>query len=79
MVLSGRTYNEKSGLVVVCPMTSEEKGYPYEAIVGASSVVLVDQIKSLDWRVRNGVRMGKATGTGLGKVSTLLKSVCTSG
>lgn len=41
-----------------CPMTSRIKGYAFEVVVIETplSVVLVDQIKSLDWRARGAVR-----------------------
>ena len=55
MVLSKRDYNRKTGLAVFCPVTSKVKGYPFEvAVLGEKieGVVLADQVKSLDWKVR---------------------------
>jgi len=56
LVLSPEVYNRKTGLFVVCPITSREKGYPFEVRLPAdcevSGVALSDQIKSLDWRAR---------------------------
>jgi mRNA interferase MazF len=44
-------------------MTTQVKGYPFEvAIAGARpGVVLADQVKSLDWRVRRAVRKGRVS------------------
>jgi mRNA interferase MazF len=57
LVVSPRSYNEKVGLALFCPMTSQIKGYPFEVVVGpggkAKGAVLSDQLKSLDWRARN--------------------------
>lgn len=56
IVLSFGAYNEKIGLAVFCPITSKEKGYPFEVKVDGTKLkgcVLSDQIKSLDWKVRN--------------------------
>lgn len=57
VVLSPRAYNAKVGLALVCPITSQQKGYPFEVSIPAklsvSGVVLSDQLKSLDWQVRN--------------------------
>ena len=57
IVLSPRSYNGKVGLCLLCPITNQVKGYPFEVIVpaglGVTGVVLSDQAKSLDWRVRN--------------------------
>jgi mRNA interferase MazF len=57
IVLSPRAYNEKVGLVLVCPITSQIKGYPFEVKLPITctikGVIISDQIKSLDWRLRN--------------------------
>ncbi len=57
LVLSPKTYNEKSGLALFCPITSRTKGYPFEvrlpSTVPVTGVVLADQIRSLDWRGRH--------------------------
>ncbi len=46
LVLSPGLYNAKSGLALVCPVTNQRKGYPFEAIVpsgcGATGVILAD-------------------------------------
>lgn len=57
IVLSPRSYNGKVGLCLLCPITNQVKGYPFEVLIpaglGVKGVVLSDQAKSLDWRVRN--------------------------
>lgn len=54
LVLSPRSYNHKVGLAILCPLTSETKGYPFEVAVPdglkATGVILSDQVKSMDWR-----------------------------
>ena len=61
VVLSPLAYNEKVGLAIFCPITSQEKGYPFEVKIpeglAVTGVVLADQVKSLDWRARNAERM----------------------
>lgn len=56
VVLSPKAYNSKAGLAILCPITSQVKGYPFEVAVPAGlpvkGVVLSDQVKNLDWRVR---------------------------
>lgn len=65
LVLSPTTYNRLSGLMLCCPMTSQKKGYPFEVVVADApdhpSVVLADQVKSLDWKVRKAVKKGTAS------------------
>jgi mRNA interferase MazF len=57
LVVSPREYNRRVGLALLCPITSQVKGYPFEVALppglGVEGVVLADQIKSLDWRVRD--------------------------
>jgi mRNA interferase MazF len=56
LVLSPSAYNGKVGLAILCPITSQRKGYPFEVAIPSGSkldgVVLADQVKNLDWRVR---------------------------
>jgi mRNA interferase MazF len=63
LVLSPKLYNQKSGLALVCPVTSHAKGYPFEVQVprdcGVSGVILSDHVKSLDWKVRQAERVGR--------------------
>jgi mRNA interferase MazF len=64
MVISPKEYNGKVNLGLFCPITSQEKGYPFEVKIRndkISGVVLSDQIKSLDWTKRDIEYIIKAT------------------
>ncbi len=63
LVLSPAAYNGKTGLMLCCPMTTQIKGYPFEVVVTGArpSVVLADQVKSLDWVARMARRKGRVT------------------
>lgn len=56
LVLSEASYNAKVGLAIVCPITNQAKGYPFEVLIprecSVSGVVLSDQVKSIDWGAR---------------------------
>jgi mRNA interferase MazF len=54
LVLSPSRYNATRGMMICCPMSSRIKGYVFEVVVSRTppSVVLSDQLKSLDWRAR---------------------------
>jgi mRNA interferase MazF len=56
LVVSPKSYNRKVGLCLVCPITSQVNGYPFEVRlpdgIDIHGVVLCDQIKSLDWQAR---------------------------
>ena len=57
VVLSPQSYNSKVGLAILCPITSQVKGYPFEVLLPAglpvAGAILSDQVKSLDWCARN--------------------------
>jgi len=65
LVLSPAAYNEKTGLMLCSPMTSRVKGYAFEVVLpttsSETSIVLADQVKSLDWRSRKATQKGKAS------------------
>ena len=62
LVLSPRAYHQRTPFAVVCPITSKAKGYPFEVPLPdglpIGGVVLADQVKSLDRRVRQLDRAG---------------------
>ena len=60
LVLSPASYNDKTSLMVCCPMTTQIKDYPFEVVITGNtpSAVLSDQVKSLDWRRRRASRKG---------------------
>jgi mRNA interferase MazF len=63
LTLSPKAYNQKVGLAIFCPITSHEKGYPFEVKIEGSKingVILADQVKSLDWRKREAEFIVKA-------------------
>ena len=57
LVISPKVYNNKAGLVIVCPIKAKIKGYPFEVIIPEDTkikgVILADQVKSLNWKTRN--------------------------
>jgi mRNA interferase MazF len=79
--MSPRAYNARLGLALVCPITSQVKGYPFEVAVpeglGVSGVVLADRVKSLDWQARKaefaGALPDPAIAEVLAKLVTLLE------
>lgn len=77
LVLSPIAYNSKTSLMLCCPMTAQVKGYPFEVSIAAPvpSVVLADQIKSVDWRVRQAKRKGKVSAAELADVRAKLHAL----
>lgn len=71
LVISRQKYNSKSGLLLACPISSNKKGYPFEVVVRSGDiegVILVDQIKSIDWKVRRVRYKAKADNVVLSEV-----------
>lgn len=64
IVISPKIYDSKTGLALFCPITNQVKGYPFEVLLPANlavtGVIIADQIKSLDWKVRNAEFIVKA-------------------
>jgi mRNA interferase MazF len=80
LVLSADDYNQRIGLMVVCPITSRAKGYPFEVQLPpnleVSGVALCDHVRSIDWKNRRArfvCRAGEEVVTDvLAKLLTLL-------
>ncbi len=67
VVITKKIYNSKSNTILICPITSKIKRYPYEVYFetkdlidkksgepaeNISGVVLVDHLKSIDYKAR---------------------------
>ncbi len=70
LVISPKAYNQKTSLMLCCPMTTQIKNYPFEVRLSSdpTSVVLADQVKSLDWKIRKAKRKGTASSDELAEV-----------
>ena len=76
VVISPSIYNLKSGLALVCPITSHSKGYPFEILFEESKfkgVILTDQIRMIDWRERKFRTMGNLSAHTLELVKNRIK------
>ena len=81
LVISPKSYNGKVDLMLCCPITNQQKWYPFEVKlpegVGITGVVLSDQVKSVDWKVRHAAFIVQVPenviAEVLGKLSTLLR------
>jgi mRNA interferase MazF len=78
LVLSPSNYNGKTDLMLCCPLSTRIKGPPFEVAIslGAETgVVLSDQVKSLDWKVRKARRKGSAPAPVLAEVRAKVKAL----
>lgn len=75
LVVTDQAYNRASGLVLVCPLTSRRKPYPFALPVTVDKIegaVLVDHLKSLDWSARRAAFHSKSDPALLSQVRAYL-------
>ncbi|MCS7464305.1 endoribonuclease MazF [Paenibacillus doosanensis] len=72
LIISSASYNGKVGLSLLCPVTSKQKGYPFEVVIPQNlpieGVILADQVKSLDWQSRQAAFICKVSQETLSEV-----------
>ena len=65
LVISNLLFNEHTGLAIVCPVTNTDRNIPFHLPVPAPSsltgFVMVDQVKSIDFKARRARYLGKAS------------------
>jgi len=81
LVLSPVSYNSKVGLALLCPITNQIKGYPFEVLIPdglkISGAILSDQVKSLDWKARQAEFVCKLSAVTMNEVLQKLNTLLT--
>jgi len=76
LVVSNDLFNKHTGLCIACPVTNSRRDYPFHVSIpddcDVSGVVMVEQVKSIDFRARNVKRIGPAPAAVLEEVLSLL-------
>ena len=76
LVVSNDLFNKHTGLCIACPITNTRRDYPFHvavhSAVGVTGYVMVEQIKSIDFRSRKAKRLGVAPAAMLEEVLSLL-------
>ncbi len=76
MVVSKFLFNQKTGLAIVCPITNTDRGFPFHIAVPTDTsltrYIMVEQIKSIDFRTRRAKRVGAASAEFLSEVLAIL-------
>ncbi len=77
LVLSPAAYNDKTSLMICCPLTTQIKNYPFEVLIAGNppSAVLADQVKSVDWRARKATRKAVASAEELEDVRAKIRAL----
>jgi mRNA interferase MazF len=76
LVVSNTLFNEQTGLAIVCPITNTDRGYPFHVAVtndpDVRGFVMVEQVKSIDFRARKAKLIGRASNDVLDVVLSIL-------
>jgi mRNA interferase MazF len=76
LVVSNDLFNKHTGLCIACPITSTDRSFPFHVRVQdggrVTGVVMVEQVKSLDFRSRRATRIGRAADEVLEEVLSIL-------
>ena len=77
LVVSPLAYNEKTSLMICCPLTTQIKNYPFEVFIGGvpPNAVLADQVKSVDWRSRKAKSKGRVSPEQLAEVRAKIRAL----
>ena len=75
-LLSAVRCGKHTGLCLACPITNTHRDYPFHVTIpageGVTGVVVVEQVKSVDFRSRQARRLGKAPAEILDEVLSIL-------
>lgn len=76
LVVSNDLFNRHTGLCIACPVTNARRDYPFHVSIPedceVSGVVMVEQVKSIDFRSRQVKRIGPAPESVLREALALL-------
>jgi mRNA interferase MazF len=76
IVVSKTLFNKKTGLAIVCPITNTDRGFPFHIPVSPDTdltgYIMVEQIKSTDFRTREAKCVGSASEELLSEVLSIL-------
>ena len=76
LVVSNILFNSHTGLAIVCPLTHTDRSFPFHVAVvndpNVTGFVMVEQVKSIEFRARKAKRMGKASDRVLDEVLSIL-------
>ena len=79
VVLSATDFNRVTGRCLVAPVTSTVRGWSFEVPIphghGVEGVVLVDQVRAIDWKARGTRIAGAAPAELLEQVSQILAAI----
>jgi mRNA interferase MazF len=75
-VVSRNLFNQSTGLAIVCPITNTERDFPFHIPIPKggklTGFIMVEQVKSVDFRARNAKRIEHGNDEVLSDVLSIL-------
>jgi len=79
IVISNKLFSQHTGLALICPITNTDRGIPFHVCIpedaGITGLVMVDQIKSVDYRAGMIQFMEKAPPMLIREIMDILEAV----
>jgi mRNA interferase MazF len=76
LVVSHDLFNKSTGLCIACPITNTRRDFPFHVPIpmdqDVTGVIMVEQVKSIDFRSRKAKHIGKAPDAVLQEVLSIL-------
>ena len=76
LVVSNDLFNKHTGLAIACPITNTLRDYPFHVPITddpkITGVVMVEQVKSIDFHARTARKLSRASSKVLDEVLSLL-------
>jgi mRNA interferase MazF len=76
LVVSNNLFNKHTGMAIVCPVTNTRRDFPFHVAVADDATltgfIMVEQVKSIDYRARQARRIARASDTVLEEVLSIL-------
>jgi mRNA interferase MazF len=76
LVVSNTLFNKYTGLAIMCPLTNTDRRFPFHVSVtdepDVTGFVMVEQVKSIDFRARKAKLIGRASQDVLEEVLSIL-------
>ena len=79
LILSSKHFNLRSSVAFVCPTSSKVKGFQFQVVLPTGlpvhGVVLCEDMRSLDWRVRKASYLGRMPDNVLLQVRGVVRTI----
>lgn len=78
LVISNDLFNRRTGLCIGCPVTNTRRDFPFHVAITGQEItgfIMVEQVKSIDYRSREAKRIGRASAAVLQEALAILDAV----